>query len=58
MNLPRQSRPVERSVSVARARAGVQPSDSIGCTLCKVACNALPEPAKTLCLLACDKTVC
>jgi hypothetical protein len=57
MNLPRQSRPVERNVSVARARAGVQPS-GIACDLCKLACNALPEPAKTLCMLACDKTVC
>lgn len=57
MNLPRQSRPVERGVSVTRTRSSVQPSN-LGCTLCKVACEALPEPAKTLCKIACDKTVC
>ena len=57
MNLPRQSRPVTRGVSTARNQAGVQPS-GIACDLCKLACNALPEPAKTLCMIACDKTVC
>ena len=58
MNLPRQSRPVARGVSTVRRQPGVQPSDSIGCSLCKLACGALPEPAKTLCMIACDKTVC
>lgn len=59
MNLPIQSSPVIRSVSIAAiGKAGVQASDSIGCTLCRVACNALPEPGRTLCLLACDRTVC
>jgi hypothetical protein len=48
-----------RSVSVAAIeKSGVQASDSIGCTVCRLACNALPEPAKTLCLIACDRIAC
>jgi hypothetical protein len=26
--------------------------------LCHLACNALPEPARTACNIACDHTVC
>jgi len=58
MNLPIQSRPVTRGVSIAaKAKNGVAPSD-LKCTLCHLACNALPEPARSLCNAACDRIAC
>lgn len=59
MNLPKQAQPVARVHSIgAFAAEGIGPSDSIACTLCKTACDALPGFAKQLCLLACSNTVC
>lgn len=58
MNLPIQSRPVMRTVSIAKEKPGVQASDGLGCNLCRAACSALSEPARSLCLIACDRTVC
>jgi hypothetical protein len=58
MNLPNQSRPVLRGTSDATIKkVGVVPS-SWQCSLCHLACNALPEPARTACNIACDHTVC
>jgi hypothetical protein len=58
MRLPKQSRPVMRTVSAARQRAKVAPSGEPACTLCRLACSALPPLASQLCMLACDNTVC
>lgn len=58
MRLPNQSPPVMRSVSnAAMLKTGIEAS-GIACTLCHMGCNALPEPARTVCNLACDHTVC
>jgi hypothetical protein len=47
-----------RQISTAALRkAGVEPN-GIACTLCHAGCSALPEPARTVCNLACDHTVC
>jgi hypothetical protein len=54
MNLPNQSRPIIRGVSTAKVAAGVNASQSPECTICRIGCNLLPEPAKTACLLACQ----
>jgi hypothetical protein len=57
MRLPKQSKPVARSVSSSPAKVGVAPS-SIPCDLCMAACNQLSGIAKTLCVMACNATVC
>ena len=58
MKPPNQSPPVIRSVSTAAIiNAAIEPS-GIACTICHAGCSALPEPAKSLCNLACDHTVC
>ena len=58
MKFPNQARPVARGYNRSLDRsAGVNPS-GIVCDLCKTACNELSGIAKTLCLLACDNTVC
>lgn len=44
--------PVKRGGSTSAAAYGVQPSDA--CDLCYAACQFLPEPERTYCLLACD----
>ena len=58
MFMPRQAKPIARNGRTSRLGAGVVPSDSIGCSLCKVACQALPPIAKEACLIACDKFAC
>lgn len=59
MNLPVQALPVRRDASTSRYNASaVAASDGPACTVCKLACNTLGGFAKTLCLMACDKTVC
>lgn len=50
MRLPNQSKPVARTVSSRTVADGVTPSWD--CNLC----NFLPEPAKTVCKLACSIT--
>ena len=59
MRLPNQSTPVARHVSASAMgkMKSVAPS-SLGCDLCHIGCNLLPEPAKSLCHLGCDNTVC
>lgn len=58
MKMPIQSPPVQRNVSTARlTKSGIEAS-GIACTICHAGCSALPEPAKSLCNLACDHTVC
>ena len=58
MKLPNQTPPVVRHVSTApMLQVNVAASD-LPCTLCRLGCNALPEPARTVCNLACDRTVC
>lgn len=61
MKLPNQSPPVMRQVSTAAMlKPGIAASSlgGIACTICHAGCSALPEPAKTLCNIACDHTVC
>ncbi|MEQ1951196.1 hypothetical protein [Mesorhizobium sp. CN2-181] len=58
MKFPNQARPVARGYNRSRdLSAGVNPS-GIACDICRIGCQALPEPARSLCLLACDNTVC
>ena len=45
MRLPKQTKPVMRTMNIARIEAGIRPSD---CPWC----NLLPEPGRTLCRLA------
>ena len=45
MRLPKQSKPVARSVSSSPSKVGVAPS-SIPCDLCMAACNQLSGIAK------------
>lgn len=50
-----------RQVSTAAMlKPGIAASSlgGIACTICHAGCSALPEPAKTLCNIACDHTVC
>ena len=47
-----------RNISTAAMmKTGIEPSN-IACTICHTGCSLLPEPAKTLCNIACDNTVC
>ncbi len=57
MKIPTQAKPVQRGVSTSAFQSNMTPS-GIPCTLCKAACNSLSGMAKTLCILACDNTVC
>jgi hypothetical protein len=54
MNLPNQSRPIMRGVSTAKVAAGVNASETVACTVCRVGCSLLSGPEKALCLLACQ----
>ena len=58
MRLPNQSVPVMRSAGSSPARTGIGMSQSVPCQLCMAACNQLGGIAKTLCILACNATVC
>jgi len=53
MRLPKQTPGVERQVNMIAAvkEGSVTPSFP---NLCKLACQVLPEPARTACLIACD----
>jgi hypothetical protein len=57
MRIPSQSKPVMRDISATPMKHGVMAS-GIACDLCMAACNELSGFAKTLCQLACSKTVC
>jgi hypothetical protein len=58
MRMPTQSPPVERRVSASALRQGGLAASGIACDLCMAGCNELSGIAKTLCQLACQKTVC
>ncbi len=57
MKLPNQSAPVVRNNGTVAATALITPS-GIPCDLCLAACNQLGGFAKTLCIMACNSTVC
>jgi hypothetical protein len=58
MNLPIQSQPVNRQVSIASyALEGITPSGPIGGVACVVACLAVPPPFNIPCLAACGVIV-
>ncbi len=57
MRMPNQTPPVARGISTGPAKNGTGPS-SIPCDLCMAACNQLSGIAKTLCVMACNATVC
>lgn len=57
MRMPNQTPPVARGISTGPAKNGTGPS-SIPCDLCMAACNQLSGFAKTLCVMACNATVC
>ena len=57
MKLPTQTAPVSRTASGTTAQSQIVAS-GIPCMVCKAGCDLLSGTAKTLCLLACDKTVC
>ncbi|MEA2889814.1 MAG: hypothetical protein QOI05_607 [Bradyrhizobium sp.] len=58
MRLPKQLRPVDRSVTSAAVKRDVVPSD-IACDLCYFACGQISDPvARAACYFACDQTVC
>jgi hypothetical protein len=58
MRMPIQSTPVSRGVSTTAMRDAVAPSGGIACDLCMAACDHLSGIPKTLCRLACSRTVC
>jgi hypothetical protein len=58
MRLPKQSKPIARSVSSSPWKAGLAPSQSKLCDLCLIACAELSGNAKTLCILACNAAIC
>ncbi len=58
MLMPQQNRPVARSASRAALRSAIGPSDSVGCSICKIGCQLLPSPAKEICLVGCEKVAC
>ena len=58
MRMPIQSVPVSRrGVSTAAMKDTVAPSN-IPCDICMAGCDQLSGIAKSLCQLACSKTVC
>ncbi len=58
MRLPKQAAPVLRNVSAARFNAERVAAAGIACDICMAGCNLLSGIAKTLCIMACNATVC
>ncbi|WP_170110358.1 hypothetical protein [Flavilitoribacter nigricans] len=57
MNLPKQAVPVQKASKVNYRSNGMQLS-SIPCDICMAGCSMLTGIAKTLCIAACNATVC
>jgi hypothetical protein len=58
MHLPKQSAPVRRQPSQAKLDGDQIGPSNIACNICMTACDQLGGIAKSLCILACQKTVC
>lgn len=58
MKFPNQAQPVARGYNRSHDRSASVNASGIACDICRIGCQALPEPAKSLCLLACNNTVC
>jgi hypothetical protein len=57
MKLPIQAVPVKRVASASAIDQGIVAS-GIACTICKTACSALAPVPQSLCIAACNATVC
>jgi len=58
MHLPKQSAPVRRRPSETKLAGDQIGPSNIACDICMAGCNLLSGIAKSLCILACQKTVC